>query len=267
MAEVEGAVEDPTSLVQSMLRSICTNMGVRCAREVIPEVHSPHVFTVEFLQPLYLICAFLDISPEGKQLGDTSYEKPPRKQERFELLFRKSHLWDIYYAMCGVSSPFDRLPGIHLWKSQQSHKTYRMEAFLVKHVLEIEGLRTELLRNKVALEALLAENVGLRAENSHLRLEREHCLELLESVGVPAPSQRELPFLAAADDEVLGARVAKSTSDYEEDGLDAGSPDDQVRPLPNMTVLAQTNRKKTKKQRAKAARERKRRREHNKQRL
>ncbi|KAJ0383953.1 hypothetical protein COL922a_009399 [Colletotrichum nupharicola] len=220
MAEVEGAVEDPTSLVQSMLRSICTNMEVRCAREVIPEVHSPHVFTVEFLQPLYLICAFLDISPEGKQLGDTvqSYEKPPRKQERFELLFRKSHLWDIYYAMCGVS------------------KTYRMEAFLVKqsgrkyelqktcmrngparHVLEIEGLRTELLRNKVALEALLAENVGLRAENSHLRLEREHCLELLESVGVPAPSQRELPFLAAADDEVLGARVAKSTSAYEEE--------------------------------------------------
>lgn len=175
MAEVEDAVEDPTSLVQSMLRSICTNMAVSCAREVIPEVHSPHVFTVEFLQPLYLICAFLDISPEGKQLGDTvmtqltclvvwhgilmeaanllackrlkidecenqicfsrrdrrkkhrkspccacclclpgcrrcdaelqvqSYEKPPRKQERFELLFRKSHLWDIYYAMCGVS--------------------------------------------------------------------------------------------------------------------------------------------------------------------
>ncbi|KAH9229670.1 hypothetical protein K456DRAFT_56029 [Colletotrichum gloeosporioides 23] len=48
-------------------------------------------------------------------------------------------------------------------------------------------------------------------------------------------------------------------------GLDAGSPDDQVRPLPNMTELAQTNRKKTKWQRAKAARERKRRREHNKQ--
>ncbi|KAE9582195.1 hypothetical protein CGMCC3_g1921 [Colletotrichum fructicola] len=151
MAEVEGAVEDPTSLVQSMLRSICTNMEVRCAREVIPEVHSPHVFTVEFLQPLYLICAFLDISPEvwhgilmeaanllaccrccDAELQVQSYEKPPRKQERFELLFRKSHLWDIYYAMCGVSSPFDRLPGIHLWKSQQSHKTYRMEAFLVK---------------------------------------------------------------------------------------------------------------------------------------
>ncbi|KAH0442383.1 hypothetical protein CcaCcLH18_01425 [Colletotrichum camelliae] len=309
MTDVEDAGEDPTNLVQSMLRSICKNMEVSCAREVIPEVHSPHVFTVEFLQPLYLICAFLDISPEGKQLGDTaitqltclvvwlgilaeaanllagqrlkidegenqvqSYEKQPRKQDRFELLFRKSHLWNVYYAMCGVSSPFDRLPGIQLWKSQQSHKTYRLEAFLVKqsgrkyelqmtcmrygparHVLEIEGLRTELQRKREAMEALLAENKRLQAEISHLRLEasvrrseNKQLLKLLEAAGVPAPSPRELSPLAAADDEILGVGVGEPTSDYEEDGLVTSSASDQDISLPDAAALVPTTKAKLK---------------------
>ncbi|KAF4484400.1 hypothetical protein CGGC5_v008640 [Colletotrichum fructicola Nara gc5] len=213
MAEVEGAVEDPTSLVQSMLRSICTNMEVRCAREVIPEVHSPHVFTVEFLQPLYLICAFLDISPEGKQLGDTVMTQLTCLVVWHGILMEAANL--LAFGS-GSRAHSTGCPGSIFGKANNRIKPIGWKHF---------------------------------------------------SSSVPAPSQRELPFLAAADDEVLGARVAKSTSDYEEDGLDAGSPDDQVRPLPNMTVLAQTNRKKTKKQRAKAARERKRRREHNKQRL
>ncbi|KAF4925830.1 hypothetical protein CGCVW01_v003302 [Colletotrichum viniferum] len=206
MAEVEDAVEDPTSLVQSMMRSICTNMEVSCAREVIPEVHSPHVFTVEFLQPLYLICAFLDISPEGKQLGNTYGTASSWKQ-----------------PIC--------------WP-----KTYRLEAFLVKqsgrkyelqktcmrdgparHVLEIEGLRTELQRNTEAMEALLAENERLQAENeriqaenSQLRREKCHYVRLLESAGVPAPSSLELSMLATANDGILALGVGEPTSDYEE---------------------------------------------------
>ncbi|KAF4826023.1 hypothetical protein CGCTS75_v009656 [Colletotrichum tropicale] len=222
MAEVEDAVEDPTSLVQSMLRSICANMAVSCAKEVIPEVHSPHVFTVEFLQPLYLICAFLDISFEGKQLGDTYGTASSWKQ-----------------PIC--------------WP-----KTYRLEAFLVKqsgrkyelqktcmrdgparHVLEIEGLRTELLRNTEAMEALLAEN-------SQLRREKCHYVRLLESAGVPAPSSLELSLLAAADDGILAGRVGEPTSDYEEDDPGTSSASDQDRSLPDAPALVPATKAKRK---------------------
>ncbi|KAF0317319.1 hypothetical protein GQ607_015446 [Colletotrichum asianum] len=249
MTEVEDAVEDPTSLVQSMLRSICTNMAVSCAREVIPEVHSPHVFTVEFLQPLYLICAFLDISPEGKQLGNTYGTASSWKQ-----------------PIC--------------WP-----KTYRLEAFLVKqsgrkyelqktcmrdgparHVLEIEGLRTELLRNTEAMEALLAENERLQAENeriqaenSQLRREKCHYVRLLESAGVPAPSSLELSMLATADDGSLAVGVGEPTSDYEEDGLMTSSASDQDSSLPDAPALVPKSRSQRASEAAAANKERARR--------
>lgn len=93
-----------------------------------------------------------------------------------------------------------------------------------RHVLEIEGLRTELLRNTEAMEALLAENERLQAENeriqaenSQLRREKCHYVRLLESAGVPAPSSLELSLLAAADDGILAGGVAEPTSDYEEE--------------------------------------------------
>lgn len=86
-----------------------------------------------------------------------------------------------------------------------------------RHVLEIEGLRTELLRNTEAMEALLAENERIQAENSQLRREKCHFVRLLESAGVPAPSSLELSMLATANDGILALGVGEPTSDYEEE--------------------------------------------------
>ncbi|KAJ3955993.1 hypothetical protein N0V92_007465 [Colletotrichum tropicale] len=98
---------------------------------------------------------------------------------------------------------------------KQSGRKYELQKTCMRdgparHVLEIEGLRTELLRNTEAMEALLAEN-------SQLRREKCHYVRLLESAGVPAPSSLELSLLAAADDGILAGRVGEPTSDYEEE--------------------------------------------------